>query len=841
MINIIRNIFRYGYINYIVILITLLFTNQKIIGQISASEIKAGLILRICENVTWSKPINDKITIACLSTDQSVYRLLKPTESQLKIQNKKIEIVQITKTIEFKKYHAIYYNSENYDNSFDILAGARDNNVLVITDNYNDPLFAMINLYNKDEKIAFKVNIPNLTLAGFSIKPSLLLNGGSVVDIKQAYEKFESNLKENTSKLNETKLELSKTENFLKQRDKIIKDRELEIERFTNEIKQYQAESAKLIAQVEYEKTLIDQNSTILSQKSNELLKKDEQLRLIYKDIEKKQTELNFLKNNVSELKNESGVLKNTISSKDEVLNQRELFISNQRKLIIVYVGFIIVLIVAALALTRLFFLKKKHNEELELKVNERTLELYHQKQQYLNLFNLAPVAILEIDFSKSKSYLDSLNITDEESYDRIINANPQYLVECLLKMDYLNVNKALLVMYEINDISLIKKHYSKPFDPIVIESLKNDFKIIFYSNKVNSYNSIRYNSKKEKLDIMIQWLDVSPNHEKFSRVLVTMTDITNLRKIESELLKHQRDLELLVKERTDEIGSLNEELISQNSNLNETNLVLEKVVNELEIANKELKEQKITLHNTLSELQQTQLQMLQSEKMASIGILTAGVAHEINNPLNFISSSIYALDELMKEVQIPDDVKSDYKLLLGSMNEGVQRATAIVKSLNTFNRKDQNIFQLCNIHNVIDNALLLLNHEIKNKHQVVKLYTNKPYNLIANSESLHQVFMNIFSNAVYSMKQEGTLTIETQLEKKFISIIITDTGEGMSDNVLKNIFDPFFTTKESGKGVGLGLAIVYKIIKEHKGEIKYSSKINFGTKVFINLPLVIQ
>ncbi|WP_258105532.1 sensor histidine kinase [Marinoscillum sp. MHG1-6] len=281
------------------------------------------------------------------------------------------------------------------------------------------------------------------------------------------------------------------------------------------------------------------------------------------------------------------------------------------------------------------------------------------------------------------------------------------------------------------------------------------------------------------------------------------------------ERIKRQRKmLKTLVQERTLELEERKKEIEGQ--------------AEKLQIQNKKLQEQK-------DKLQQTQLQLVQSEKMASLGILTAGVAHEINNPLNFIQTGLYSIETILADEKI-----SSYTLnrVLDHIKLGVNRASAIVKSLNTFSRKDSQEFRKCDIHNVISNALLLLNHELKYKCEVETHFTEEQFTLMGNDENLHQVFINIIMNALHAIEENGKITISTNIVDHRLVVKVRDNGSGMSKEELNQIFDPFFTTKGPGKGVGLGLSIVYKIIVEHKGEIEYSSEKNKGTEVKITLPI---
>lgn len=252
-----------------------------------------------------------------------------------------------------------------------------------------------------------------------------------------------------------------------------------------------------------------------------------------------------------------------------------------------------------------------------------------------------------------------------------------------------------------------------------------------------------------------------------------------------------------------------------------------------------EVKQKNLELENTLKELKETQLQLINSEKMASLGQLVAGVAHEINTPLGSINANNDILNKMISKLeQSPDN-----KMLLENIQninkidkEAIKRISGIVKSLKRFVRLDESDLQSADINNEIDLTLELIKHETKNKIEVVKNYGNIPQ-VKCYPNMLNQVFMNILVNACQSIKDKGTITISTELVDKMLVVKIKDTGSGIDDKIKDKMFSVGATTKKIG--TGLGLAISQKIVEKHKGKISFESEKGKGTEFKIEIPAV--
>jgi len=277
-----------------------------------------------------------------------------------------------------------------------------------------------------------------------------------------------------------------------------------------------------------------------------------------------------------------------------------------------------------------------------------------------------------------------------------------------------------------------------------------------------------------------------------------------------------------------------------QKRELNEEIEILEAISSQLSnaITRAELYQKNIQtvneLKNTLKELKETQVQLINSEKMASLGQLVAGVAHEINTPVASIKSNNGIVEKLLGTIE-----DADLKEMLTDINqidkEAISRISNIVVSLKKFVRLDEAELQEADINKELDLTLELIRHETKNRIEIVKNYGEIPM-VKCFPNMLNQVFTNILINACHAIKDKGTITITTEYTAKNLTVKIKDTGCGIPQNQLDKIFTAGFTTKSSGIGTGLGLAICTKIIEKHKGKICVTSEVGKGSEFIITL-----
>jgi signal transduction histidine kinase len=284
-------------------------------------------------------------------------------------------------------------------------------------------------------------------------------------------------------------------------------------------------------------------------------------------------------------------------------------------------------------------------------------------------------------------------------------------------------------------------------------------------------------------------------------------------------------------------------------------------------MAEAELLHRNAELTELYDKLSMAQQQLLQSEKLASIGQLAAGVAHEINNPIGYIFSNFGTLEhyleglfeilsayeeaeshlnpelaakleELRKRVEL-EFLKDEIPTLMGESKEGLTRVGKIVQDLKDFSRVDDSQeWQWAHLHQGIDSTINIVNNEVRYKAEVIKEYGDIP-EIECLPSQLNQVVMNLVINAAHAMgEQHGKITIRTGVEGDSVWLEVSDNGQGIPKEIQSRIFDPFFTTKPIGKGTGLGLSLAYGIIQKHRGRIELQSEVGKGTTFHITLPI---
>ncbi len=477
-----------------------------------------------------------------------------------------------------------------------------------------------------------------------------------------------------------------------------------------------------------------------------------------------------------------------------------------------------------------------EYKSNLENIVTERTKELKHQNET------------LEFERNQLRTIIDNLPdliyIKDRES-------------------KFLNVNKKLI------------QHFGKKNLNEVIGKTDHDYYPEEYANKYRSdeKNILKtgsgminkeepcINSKGEKIFLSTTKVPLKDMSGNIVSIVGIGKDVTYKKQAEMKLkfqAENLKEVNTLLEEKTIFIEELNRELNISNKNL--------------ESANKILQDRKEELETALEQLKSAQTQLIHSEKMASLGVLTAGIAHEINNPVNFIYAGVTSVMKDFEDIKMVCDqvnqlnkktkdvislvnniidLKNKYEFsiafqaieeTLKDIKLGATRISEIVRGLSRFTRMETEHWKKTNLHEELENVLILLKNRYKNRINIKRNYYKNLPHADCYPGKINQVFMNMINNAIDAIGDyKGTITIKTDCTPNKALISIKDSGTGIKEENKLKIFDPFFTTKDVGFGMGLGLAISYTIIKEHNGDIKVNSKPGKGTEMIITIPLVQQ
>ncbi|WP_321869802.1 histidine kinase [Burkholderia ubonensis] len=323
--------------------------------------------------------------------------------------------------------------------------------------------------------------------------------------------------------------------------------------------------------------------------------------------------------------------------------------------------------------------------------------------------------------------------------------------------------------------------------------------------------------------------------------------------------------LEDLVQVRTAELEQALRRYELTTETLQRTRAHMAREIEERKAAQARLEQEKDEQRRLLHELEETHVQLLQSEKLASIGQLAAGVAHEINNPIGFVSANLNTLKTWVRglldvvaahEAALPrhdaetrvaltatgraadiDYIRGEIATLIDESIDGTMRVRRIVQDLRDFSRPGSDEWSVVDIHAGLESTLNVVHNELKYKADVVREYGDVPHVECLPSQ-LNQVFMNLLVNAAQAIPGRGVITIRTTSDGDHVTIAISDTGKGMPPDIMRRIFDPFFTTKPVGQGTGLGLSVSHGIVERHRGVIDVTSEPGRGSTFSIRLPI---
>ncbi|MCK5580171.1 MAG: PAS domain S-box protein [Candidatus Omnitrophica bacterium] len=451
-------------------------------------------------------------------------------------------------------------------------------------------------------------------------------------------------------------------------------------------------------------------------------------------------------------------------------------------------------------------------------------------------------------------------NITFSRDYvDNIIANIADSLIVLSPEGKIKTVNRATLNLLSYDETELIEKNADFLFEEklqfsrVQLEKLNKGGSLI-------NYETIYKTKHGKHIPVLLSGAVLKDEHKNITNIVCIAKDITNRKKAEEKIEQAQAELKLS-----------NEQLAANECALKNMLYDMRKAHEELRDKEKSLNITLANLESSNKQLKDAQSQLIQSEKLASLGQLSAGVAHEINNPLGFISNNIAILEEYVdsysqvlqatnllrksvesrnidKAVSVVEEIKGleeklNFGFILGDINSlveqsknGIMRIEKIVKDLKTFARKDEGQLDLNNIEEILDGVISIVWNEIKYAAELKKEYGGVPL-IRCNAQKLGQVFINLLINAAQSIKGKGEIAIKTYTEGDYACVEIADTGCGIPKEHIDKIFDPFFTTKEVGKGTGLGLSIGYDIIKQHGGEMDVVSEPGVGTKFIVKIP----
>lgn len=436
----------------------------------------------------------------------------------------------------------------------------------------------------------------------------------------------------------------------------------------------------------------------------------------------------------------------------------------------------------------------------------------------------------------KKYEKLEDLYKEEKESTDKFAKLQEHAQAQ-VLKMGI--INRISLVIRETNDIESILSSTLEE-----INNLLGSFKTYFSMKEKNGFR-IKYSVIKKDVEInsLTEYEEEILTQIKNKNIVVSncLKEFLNSEKF---LTKGIKRIIIPVYNKNKLLGII-VTLTRQKFNLDDNKEILQSISVQLASSIiqagliQQLNKKNKKLQKTLSELKDTQMQLINTEKMASIGQLVSGVAHEINTPLASINSN----NTLIKKILSSSETISNNQLeILKDLNsidiEAANRISNIVKSLKRFVRLDEAEFQEADINKELDLTLKLIAHEIKDNITIEKQYSELPP-ILCSVNMLNQVFMNILVNACHSIidNKAGKIIITTSFDEKFLYVKIKDNGIGIPTEQQNKIFNVGFTTKKIGIGTGLGLSISKKIIELHKGNITFTSKENTGTEFTISIP----
>lgn len=789
--------------------------------------IKTALVFNICNELKWDEYSSaSKFTIGFYGHNRQMLHTLKGLQSK-QIHKRTVKIVHFTELEDIVKTDVLFLDVASNDQIERVFKLLRRTNTLLFTDQNSYKRMVMINFYyDEANQTKFEINSRNIEDEHIKMNPSIILLGGTELDVRDLYLETEKELDSERKKVTEIEEELSVKQTELNNLTESLID-------IRNQVEQKNADIQNLSDSISLrEVTLQDQEKFIVAQqglisKQNDSIKSTKNsFQLLTNDIALLQNTYSEQLESNAQTKAEKEELdriilinqKNIDKQEKQLQEQEDVIDTQQRIMYLMLVVGALLLLSISLAIVA-YRQKKRMNVELDKLVKQRTLELDQKNKD------------LQGEIETRKEYANKLE-KSESSYREIYNSSTDAIFIHDLNGKIVDVNKSMLEMYgynkeEVFDLSIGELSAEK--DGYTSELAGA------YVGKAIVEGNLSFDWKARTKDGTDFWVEVVLRKTILydqERIIAVVRDINEKKIAQLALEQYQTQLEQMVEERTYQIKEMNEELETSNEELQAFN-------EELNEKNEIIQDQNHELKQTLQTLKETQSQLLQSEKMASLGILTAGVAHEINNPLNYIMGAYTGLNRHYEEKTFSDNYE-EVGLLIAALKTGVDRSSAIVQGLNQFSRKSESHDEDCYLHSIIDNSLTMLHNKIKHHITIDKDFTDSDVIVKGNVGNLHQVFINVLGNAVQAIESDGIIKIKTSIYESTVMIVVTDTGGGIAPGNLNKVTDPFFTTKDPGEGTGMGLSISYNIIQEHNGALMIDSELGVGTSVKISFPLYI-
>lgn len=748
---------------------------------------KAVLLFYVSNLIDW--PIDEAVDtfyIGVLSKESAFTEKLRGIAADYNVHNRPIVIRSVDEFEDPENIQVMFVDKDYHREIDEILSYCQKYHILQVTDRLENKRYTVVNFVKDEEtqSIGYEVNKANLLATNLTYQDELLLYGGSLKDLQELYYSTKQLLEDETERVIELSKEIIDKNNELgKKSDSInVLSEHIDVKKDTLEHLLYTINNQN--------QTLINQSKKFNNTKRELLHAEEEYQKQLASVIEKEQK--------VRELDSAIKEREQVIEAQSKTILTKDLTIEEKNKVVVLLILLGSTLLFLGVLIFRAYSLKRRINKKLEEKVLERTSEitkvneeLKHREQNYREIFNASA---------------DSICIYNLEGY-------------------IIDVNEATLKMYGYTKDEIVNKHLSDICfrDRNTAKDLASS-----YIYKVTQDGKVEFDAKAPKKNGDLFWAEVAISKTNIAGkdcLLSVKRNIDEKKKTAIELESYRLRLEQMVDDRTIQLKEANSELVKTNDQLKKLNSDLENQRKELRL--------------TLEQLKKAQDQLVDSEKMATIGTMAAGVAHEINSPLNYIKGGVFGIKTIFED---DEQFQSNEKIaqLMEGIDLGVDKAAKIVSSLNHFSRQSETLNEDCNIHTNIDNCISILEYSLKYRITIEKNYINKTLICQGNEGKIHQVLLNILTNATQAIADEGTIWIRTGeiAEENKVFVEIKDTGCGIKPEFIDKVTTPFFTTKEVGKGTGLGMAITKKIISDHKGELVIESEVNKGTTMLIYLPI---